>query len=90
MAEKAPIRLVKPYAKGQITIPADFRQQLGIDENTILELRLKGTKIEITPLRVVDDEGLLRDYDSREIDAFLEEDKIDEETANKVRRLLGG
>lgn len=84
------IRLVRPYAKGQITIPADFREKLGIDENTILQLQIKGSKIEITPLRVAEDDYLMREYDDRQIQAFLEEDKIDKETAEKVRALLGG
>ena len=81
-------RLVKPYAKGQITIPAEFRERLGIDEDSILQLELKGSKIEITPLRAVED-MLLREFDDTEIKAFLEEDKIDTETANRVRELLG-
>jgi len=89
MAKDRSTRLVKPYAKGQITIPADFRKRLGIDENTLLRLKIKGSKIEITPLKVVDEGRLLREYDAGEIKAFLEEDKIDERTAAKVRELLG-
>lgn len=89
MTEDRSTRLVKPYAKGQITIPADFRKRLGIDENTLLRLKIKGSKIEITPLKVVDEGRLLREYDAGEINAFLEEDKIDERTAAKVRELLG-
>ena len=81
-------RLVKPYAKGQITIPAEFREKLRIDEDSILQLTLKGSIIEITPLRLVED-WLLRDFDTSEIDSFLEEDKIDIDTANRVRDLLG-
>ena len=90
MTQDDTARLVKPYAKGQITIPADFRKRLGIDENSILEIRLKGTKLEISPLKVVDEERLLREYDTETLEAFLEEDKIDATTAAKVRQLLGG
>lgn len=90
MAEKGARRLVKPYAKGQVTIPVEFREKLGIDETTILQMELKGSRIEITPLRVVDEDRLLREYDSSEIETFLEEDKIDQETASKVRELLAG
>ena len=81
-------RLVKPYAKGQITIPAEFREKLRIDEDSILQLTLKGSIIEITPLRLVED-WLLREFDTSEIESFLEEDKIDIDTANRVRDLLG-
>lgn len=90
MAEEDTARLVKPYAKGQVTIPADFRKKLGIDENTILQMELKGSHIEITPLRIVDEDRLLRDHDTSEIEAFLEEDKIDPGTAAKARDLLAG
>jgi AbrB family looped-hinge helix DNA binding protein len=90
MVRKGTARLVKPRAKGQVTIPSDFREKLGIDENTILRMELRGKRIEITPLQVADEDLLLRKYDSGEIDAFLQEDKIDPETARKVRELLGG
>jgi len=90
MGDQSTTRLVKPRARGQITIPAEFRDQLGIDENTVLQMRLEGTKIEITPLRVVDDDRLLREYDPADIQAFLEEDKLDRRTAEKARKLLAG
>ena len=90
MGDQSTIRLVKPRTRGQITIPAEFREQLGIDENTVLQMRLQGGKIEITPLRVVDDDRLLRDYDPADIQAFLEEDKLDRKIAEKARKLLSG
>lgn len=88
MAEDRSIRLVKLYAKGQITIPVEFRKRLGIDENTLLRLKLKGSRIEITPVRIVEEGRWLREYSDDEIEAFLEEDKIDASTAAKVRKLL--
>jgi len=90
MGDQSTTRLVKPRARGQITIPAEFRDQLGIDENTVLQMRLQGGKIEITPLRVVDDDRLLRDYDPADIQAFLEEDQLDRKIAEKARKLLSG
>jgi AbrB family looped-hinge helix DNA binding protein len=90
MSNKETTRLVKPYAKGQVTIPAEFREKLNIDENTILQMKLIGLSIEITPLRVVDEDQLSREYDDSEIEAFLEEDKIDPGTASRVRDLLAG
>ena len=90
MGNQSTTRLVKPRARGQITIPADFREELGIDENTVLQMRLRGTRIEITPLRVADDDRLFREYDPADIQAFLEEDKLDRRTAEKARKLLAG
>jgi AbrB family looped-hinge helix DNA binding protein len=90
MADERNTRLVKLYPRGQITIPAEFRQRLGIEENSILQMRLKDSSLDITPLRVADEDRLLREYDAGEIQAFLREDRIDRKTAAKVRKLLGG
>jgi AbrB family looped-hinge helix DNA binding protein len=90
MAAKALTRIVRPQAKGQITIPADFRERLGIDQNTFLQLTVRGSTIEVSPLRLAKEGSGLRDFDRSELDAFLKEDKIDAKTAARVRRLLSG
>ena len=91
MAEKEKLmtKLVKPLSRGQITIPIEFRRKLGIEDNTILNLTLKGNKIEITPavVREVGEEEL-REYTDEEISQFLQEDKIDQKTARAVKKLL--
>lgn len=90
MAEKnALTKLVRPLAKGQITLPAEFRRRLKIDAETILSLTLKEGKIEMVPLRPLAVEEGLREYGDDEIERFVEEDRLDPETAAKVRRLLG-
>lgn len=89
MAEKELIGIVKPLAKGQITIPVEFRRRLNIGTDTFLQLTLKGEKIEIVPLRLVPKgEPLLREYTDEEIQRFLDEDRLDPETLAKVRFLL--
>ena len=82
-------RIIKPLPRGQITIPIEFRKKLGIDEDTFLNLALKGNRIEITPvtIRESSDEDL-RNYTNEEIAEFLSEDKIDQKTADIVRELL--
>ena len=47
-------RLVQPLRSGQITIPAEFRKQLGITKDTVLQLSLSGNELRIKPLSVVD------------------------------------
>lgn len=81
-------RLVRPLAKGQITLPAEFRRRLRIDETTILRVSLKGSKIEILPIRVDTEEIQTRDYSQDDIARFLREDRLDAKTASRVRRLL--
>ena len=87
--EKFMTKLVKPLSRGQITIPIEFRRKLGIEANTVLNLTLKGNKIEITPavVREVGEEEL-REYTDEEISQFLQEDKIDQKTARAVKKLL--
>ena len=87
--EKLMTKLVRPLSRGQITIPIEFRKKLGIDANTILSLALRGNKIEIVPAMVREvGEEELREYTDKEISQFLQDDKIDQETARTVKRLL--
>jgi AbrB family looped-hinge helix DNA binding protein len=81
-------KIVKPLPKGQVTIPAEFRRRLGIDESTLLNITLAGDRLEIRPLRV-GEEARLRQYSDEQIARFLKEDRIDAATARKVRQLLG-
>jgi AbrB family looped-hinge helix DNA binding protein len=78
-------KTVKPLAKGQITIPIEFRRALGIDSETLLNVSLVDDHLEITP---VVDQAQLRRYTDEEITRFLEEDKLEPSVADKVRDLL--
>ena len=88
-ANKPLTKVVRPLAKGQITLPIEFRRRLKIDAGTILNVTLKGSRIEIVPLRPVPQDEALRDYTEDQIRRFLKEDRLDSKTAAKVRRLLG-
>jgi AbrB family looped-hinge helix DNA binding protein len=90
MSETEPLtRLLRPRARGQITIPVEFRRRLRIGENTILRVTLRGLKIEILPLQTEVRDRPLRDYGQDEIGRFLKEDRLEVRTAKKVRHLLG-
>lgn len=78
-------KVVKALAKGQVTIPREFREALGIDAETLLSVSLVGDHLEIVPLRPGDE---LRHYTEEEIGRFLEDDKLDQETARRVRELF--
>ncbi len=79
-------KVIKALAKGQITIPNEFREALGIDAETLLSITLVEDHLEVTPLRPGED--ALRHYTEEDIARFLEEDKLDEETAQRVRELV--
>ena len=79
-------KVVKALAKGQITIPREFREALGIEAETLLSISVVGDRLEIAPLRPGEDD--LRRYTEDDIARFLKEDKVDTETAQRVRGLL--
>jgi AbrB family looped-hinge helix DNA binding protein len=87
MAVKGRTKVVRPRSKGQITIPVEFRKALHIDEETLLSVSLVGGKLELVPIRLGEAEPL-RDYADEDLQRFLEEDRIDAETAARVRKLL--
>jgi AbrB family looped-hinge helix DNA binding protein len=47
-------KLVRPLRGGQITIPAEFRAKLDIDERTLLQITLAGQELRIRPVQVTD------------------------------------
>jgi len=50
-------KLVRPLRSGQITIPAEFRARLDIDEHTLLQIELVGKELHIRPMKVSQTEG---------------------------------
>lgn len=46
------LKIVKPLRNGQITIPVEVREKLGIDEQTILQLSLVNKEIRLKPVRI--------------------------------------
>ncbi len=79
-------RVVQLPARGQITIPTEFRRLLGLEDGALLRMRLVDSKIEIEPLATA--EAGLRRYTDEELRQFEAEDRIDADTAAAVRRLL--
>lgn len=47
-------KIVRPLRNGQITIPADFREKLGIDGDTLLQIRLIEGELRIKPVQISD------------------------------------
>lgn len=44
-------RFIKPFSKGQITLPKDYREHLGIDENSWLRISLWDEQILVQPVK---------------------------------------
>ena len=45
-------QLVKALRSGQITIPSEFREKLGIDEDSLLQINLTEGELIIKPVKV--------------------------------------
>jgi AbrB family looped-hinge helix DNA binding protein len=86
MQQAAYTRVIQMPSRGQITLPTDFRRILGLKEGSLLQISLVGDKIEIQSAPTTD--SRLREYTESEINQFLADDRIDEQTATAVRRLL--
>ncbi|MFA5828957.1 MAG: AbrB/MazE/SpoVT family DNA-binding domain-containing protein [Candidatus Gracilibacteria bacterium] len=86
------IRIVRTQSKGMVTIPAEFRQKLGINENSLLEAKIvkKGIlflKINYNSLKIEKKQpGEI--YSEKQIQEWLLRDKLDARTQAKVKKLL--
>jgi bifunctional DNA-binding transcriptional regulator/antitoxin component of YhaV-PrlF toxin-antitoxin module len=45
-------KIVRPLRSGQITIPIEFRRQLGIDEHSVLKMTLEQGELRLKPVRI--------------------------------------
>jgi bifunctional DNA-binding transcriptional regulator/antitoxin component of YhaV-PrlF toxin-antitoxin module len=82
-------KLVRLQAKGQLTLPAQFRRRLQLEADTIVQVALQGEGLVLTPLRQAAAEPPLREFSQADIARFRREDRLDRATADKVQRLLG-
>ena len=67
----SPIRLARLKHKGQITIPAWIRGELGLDEGDYVTVSRNGSKIVLTPKTAID---RYPEIDAALHDAFADED----------------
>jgi AbrB family looped-hinge helix DNA binding protein len=47
-------RIIRPLRGGQITIPAEFRKELGITEESVLQVTLSEGELRVKPVRVTE------------------------------------
>lgn len=47
-------KIIRSLRSGQITIPADFREKLGIDADSLLQISLMQGELRIKPIQVSD------------------------------------
>ena len=52
--KKRMTRIVRPLRGGQITIPAEFRKELGITEESMLQVSLSEGELHLKPVRLTE------------------------------------
>jgi len=77
---------LKVLAKGMVTLPKRWRDELGIENGTLVKARKEGNKliIEVQPRKLAP----YRVYSDAEIDEFLKEDELSEALFQKVQNKL--
>ncbi|KKQ66443.1 MAG: hypothetical protein US86_C0005G0054 [Candidatus Daviesbacteria bacterium GW2011_GWA2_38_24] len=69
-----------------VTLPKRWREEMGLEEGDIVKARKEGNKVVIeTPQK---QNAPYRIFSDTEIEEFLEEDKLSESFAQKVRKHL--
>lgn len=79
-------KIVRTQEKGLITIPAEFREKLGIQKDSLLQAKLTDEGILFVKLHVENEENF---FTEEEIKEWMEEDKLDVRTFQKLNKLLG-
>lgn len=77
---------LKVLGKGMVTIPKQWREELGLQEGDIVRAKKEGNKLVIEPQKKP--LAPYRIYSNAEIDAFLKEDVLPRSLFKKVRKDL--
>lgn len=75
-------KLVKTQTKGMVTIPKEFRVQLGIESNSVLEAKLVDDGVLFTKPQSAEI------YTDKQISEWMKTDALDAKTAKKLKKLL--
>lgn len=67
--------VVKIIRHGQITLPKEFRDALGIDEGQIMEAELKNSRIVLKPIAFVERGSVLSSKGKQKVKEALEDIK---------------
>lgn len=77
---------LKVLGKGMVTIPKQWRKDLGLEEGDIVKAKKEGNRVVIEPQKSTP--VPYRVYSGGEIDAFLKEDKLTRSLLEKVQKDL--
>jgi AbrB family looped-hinge helix DNA binding protein len=83
-------QIVKTLNKGQVTIPAKLRKKLGIKKDDYLRAYVRNKKLILEPLDFKEEsvKKYIRTFSDKEINEWLELDKLDPKTQKIADKLL--
>jgi AbrB family looped-hinge helix DNA binding protein len=76
---------IKILSKGVITIPKEFREQLGIEEGDVARAKIEGDNL-VIQLRKVAQYAEYRTFSKSQIDEFIKEDQLPQPLATEVQK----
>jgi bifunctional DNA-binding transcriptional regulator/antitoxin component of YhaV-PrlF toxin-antitoxin module len=82
----SPTKVVRTQAKGMVTIPVEFREKLGIAEDSLLQAELTNKGVLFVKLEYPNSDTAF--YSDKEIEEWLEDDKLDAKSVKKLELLL--
>lgn len=79
-------KVVRTQSKGMVTIPIEFREKLGIDPNSLLEVRLMDNGVMFVKLEMTSQESEI--YSDQQIEEWVKTDQMDVKTIKRLKKLL--
>lgn len=82
----SPTKVVRTQAKGMVTIPIEFREKLGISEDSLLQAELTGKGVLFVKLEYPNPEVAF--YTDKEVEEWLADDRLDAKSIKRLEQLL--
>ena len=79
-------KVVKTQSKGMVTIPIEYREKLGIEANSLLKAELVDNGVMFVKINYEPEESEI--YSDKKIKEWMKTDKLDAETAKKLKKLF--
>lgn len=81
------MKVVRPQSKGMVTIPIEFREKLGIDSDSLLEVKMINNGVAFIKIDYQSKKES-KIYSDQQIKQWLKDDKLDAATVKKLAKLF--
>lgn len=84
--DRQPEEWLKILGKGMVTLPKKWREEMGLEAGNVVKAKKQGNTVVIEGPQT--SKAPYRTYTDSEIEDFLQEDRLPEDLAKKVRAKL--